>query len=100
MQNACFRVRMAPGWGHQCRIDTFLLLYNIICILVYNLYTGIIIFKPCYIQNHTVMFSRGYRIMSLQTGVDSGSGLVVEYLFLCVGGCRFDSRLPSHTWLY
>ena len=27
LQNACFRVRMAPGWGHLCHFDTFLVVY-------------------------------------------------------------------------
>ena len=26
LQNACFRVKMAPGQGHLCSIDTFLVL--------------------------------------------------------------------------
>ena len=37
LQNACFRVRMAPGQVHLCCIDTFLVLLNLFSFTLFNL---------------------------------------------------------------
>ena len=52
LQNACVPVRMAPGQGHLCHIDTFLVVFwrVLFCFFYHPLIfkTAVIIFSLCF----------------------------------------------------